>query len=217
MPKEERMAREESRRREQGQDKGQASRQETENNTENNEEFSEERAGKSGQWGDPTDAPVVEISFEEIMELQDELEGDDALGDIIDTAHSDGSTENVHVAMDQGLVYTPPTDPPVIPSDDLQGAEIAAGFASSIEDEPEIANLPERVDDNDTDAEDDIRRALLYNSETTHLDDVRVYVRDGVAYVRGSVFDDDDIAAVDALIRALDIVDEIQIELDEEG
>jgi hypothetical protein len=213
MPKEERMAREESRRREQGQDKGQASRQETENN----EEFSEERAGKSGQWGDPTDAPVVEISFEEIMELQDELEGDDALGDIIDTAHSDGSTENVHVAMDQGLVYTPPTDPPVIPSDDLQGAEIAAGFASSIEDEPEIANLPERVDDNDTDAEDDIRRALLYNSETTHLDDVRVYVRDGVAYVRGSVFDDDDIAAVDALIRALDIVDEIQIELDEEG
>jgi hypothetical protein len=213
MPKEERMAREESRRREQGQDKGQASRQETENN----EEFSEERAGKSGQWGDPTDAPVVEISFEEIMELQDELEGYDTLGDIIDTAHSDGSTEDVQMAMDQGLVYTPPTDPPVIPSDDLQGAEIAAGFASSIEDEPEIANLPERVDDNDTDAEDDIRRALLYNSETTHLDDVRVYVRDGVAYVRGSVFDDDDIAAIDALIRALDIVDEIQIELDEEG
>lgn len=191
--------------------------QETDSDEEFNEEFNEDRAGRSGQWGDPTDAPVVEISFEEIMELQDELEEDTTMGDLVDTAHTDGSTENVHLAMDQGLVYTPPTDPPVVPSDDLQNVEIAAGFASSIEDEPEIANLPERVDDNDTDAEDDIRRALLYNSETTHLDDVRVYVRDGVAYVRGSVFDDDDIAAIDALIRALDIVDEIQIELDEEG
>jgi hypothetical protein len=182
------------------------------------EEYKEARVGRSGQWGDPTDAPVVEISFEEIMELQDELDGEDALaGDLVDTAHTDGSTDNVHLAMDQGLVYTPPMDPPVVPSDDLQNVEIAAGFASSIEDEPEIANLPERVDDNDTDAEDDINRALRYNAETMHLDDVRVYVRDGVAYVRGSVMDDDDVAAVDELIRDLDIVDDIHIELDVEG
>jgi hypothetical protein len=186
---------------------------------ERDEEFSEDRVGRSGQWGDPTDAPVVEISFEEIMELQDELDdGDDVLmGDLVDTAHTDGSTDNVHLAMDQGLVYTPPMDPPVVPSDDLQNVEIAAGFASSIEDEPEIANLPDRVDDNDTDAEDDINRALRYNAETMHLDDVRVYVRDGVAFVRGSVMDDDDVAAVDELIRDLDIVDDIRIELDVEG
>lgn len=178
------------------------------------EELREERVGRSGQWGDPTDSPVVEISFEEIMELQDELEGDDSLGDIIDTAHSDGSTDNVQVAMDQGLVYTPPTDPPVVPSDDLQNVEIAAGFGSSIEDEPEIADLPERVDDNDSDAEDDIRRALRYNSETTHLDDVRVYVRDGIAFLRGSVFDDSDSDLVESLIRDMDVVDDVRNELE---
>jgi osmotically-inducible protein OsmY len=105
-------------------------------------------------------------------------------------------------------------DPPVVPSDDLQGVEVAAGFASSIEDEPEIANLPERVDDNDSDAEEDIRRALRYNSETTHLEDVRVYVLDGIAYLRGTVLDEDDIAVVDEFVRDLDVVDEIRNELE---
>jgi len=179
-----------------------------------NEEILESRVGRSGQWGDPTDEPVVEVSFEEIMELQDELEGDDTLGDIIDTAHGDGSTDNVQVAMDQGLVYDPPTDPPVVPSDDLQGAEIAAGFASSIEDEPEVENLPESVDDNDEDIEQDIRRELRYNSETTHLDDVRIYVRNGVAYLRGTVLDDADISIVEEFVRDLDLVDEIENELE---
>lgn len=177
------------------------------------DELYEERAGRSGQWGDPTDAPVVEVSFEELMELQDELEGDDTLGDIIDTAHTDGSTENVQMAIEQGLVYTPPMDPPVVPSDDYQNVEIAAGFASSIEDQPEIANLPESVDDNESDLEDDIRRALRYNSETAHLEDVRVYVRDGVAFLRGTVDDDDDLALVEDFITDLDVVDDIRNEL----
>jgi osmotically-inducible protein OsmY len=116
--------------------------------------------------------------------------------------------------MDQGLVYTPPTDPPVVPSDDLQGAEIAAGFGSSIDDELEVQNLPERVDDNDSDLEDDIRRALRYNSETTHLEDVRVYVRNGNAYLRGTVEFEDDIAIVDEFIRDMDVVDEVYNELE---
>ena len=180
------------------------------------ESVREERVGRSGQWGDPTEPPVVEVSFEELVELQDEYEEDTTRGDLIDTAHTDGSTENVQFAIDQGLVYTPPTDPPVVPSDDYQNVEIAAGFGASIEDEPEIANLPERVDDNDSDAEDDIRRALRHNSETMHLDDVRVYVRDGIAYVRGSVLDDDDAAAVDELIRDLDVVDDVRLELETE-
>jgi hypothetical protein len=169
------------------------------------------RVGRSGQWGDPTDPPVVEVSFEEIMELQDELEGDTSLGDIINTAHGDGSTENVQIAMDQGLVYTPPTDPPVIPSDDLQGVEIAAGFASSIDDMPDVDNWDgSDPTEDDEEVESDLRKAIRYNSETTHLEDVRIYVRDGIAYLRGTVMDDDDIALVEGFIRDLDMVDEIQ-------
>ncbi|MCC6457750.1 MAG: BON domain-containing protein [Caldilineaceae bacterium] len=159
---------------------------------------------RESQWGDPTDPPVVEVSLEEILELQDEMEGDDSLGDIIDTGTTDGSTNNVQMAMDQGLVWDPPTDPPVIPSDDLQGVEIAAGFASSIDGDDgdlEVENFPDRVDDNDSDLEDDLRRALRYNSETSHLENIRVYVRNGIVYLRGTVLDDDDISIVDEFIR----------------
>jgi hypothetical protein len=182
---------------------------------EDDAELNDSRVGRSGQWGDPTDPPVVEVSFEEILELQEELEGDDTLGDMIDTAHTDGSTENVQMAMDQGLVYSPPMDPPVIPSDDLQGVEMAAGFASSIEDdEIDVDDLPESVDEIDSDVETDIRKALRFNSETTHLDDVRVYVRNGIAYLRGTVIDEDDISLVEEFVRDLDAVDDIRNELE---
>lgn len=184
-------------------------------NIRRNEEPREPVAGRSGQWGDPTEPPVIEVSFEEILELQEELEGDDSLGDMIDTAHTDGSTENVQMAMEQGLVYTPPYDPPVMPSDDLQGAEIAAGFASSIEDdELAVANLPNLDDDDDAEIEDELRRALRVNSETSHLDDVRIYVRDGIAFLRGTVVDEDDVSIVEEFIRDLDTVDDIRNELE---
>lgn len=171
----------------------------------------------SGQWGDPTDPPVVEVSFEELLELQDELEdeGDDTLGDIIDTAHTDGSTNNVQVAMDQGLVWEPPLDPPVVPSDDLQGAEIAAGFGTSIEDDNwEIENFPERVDDNDAGLEEELRIDLRHNSETTHLENVRIYVRNGIVYLRGTVIDEDDISIVDEFVRDKDAVRDVRNELE---
>lgn len=175
------------------------------------------RTDNSGQWGDPTDPPSVEVSFEELLELQDEdeMEGIDYLGDIRDTAHTDGSTSNVQVAMDQGLVWDPPTDPPVVPSDDLQNVEIAAGFASSIEEDNwEIENFPDRVNDNDSDLEFDLRRALRHNSETSHLENVRIYVRNGIVYLRGTVLDDDDIAIAEEFISGHDGVKDIRNELD---
>jgi osmotically-inducible protein OsmY len=117
--------------------------------------------------------------------------------------------------MDQGLVYTPPTDPPVIPSDDLQGAKIATGFASSIEESDlDVEDLPVRVVDNDSDLEEDIRMALRQNSETTHLEDVRVYVRNGIVYLRGTVLDEDDITIVDEFVRDIDAVKDIRNELE---
>jgi len=174
----------------------------------------ESRVGRSGQWGDPTEPPVVEVSFEELLELQEEDEGDNSLGDLIDTADTDGSTANVFIAMDQGLVYTPPTDPPVVPSDGSQGIEIAAGFASSIEDDFEDEELLGSRSDDDSEIEEELRRALRHNSETMHLTDLRVYVRDGVAYLRGTVDDDQDLSLVEDFISDLDVVVEIQNDLE---
>jgi len=181
------------------------------------EELRDSRVGRSGQWGDPTEPPVVEVSFEEILELQDELDGEDEMGDLYDTADTDGSTDNVQLAMDQGLVYNPPNDPPVVPSDDLQGIEIAAGFASSIEDDFETRDLPESLDEVDSDVESDLRKALRHNSETTHLDDVRIYVRNGIAYLRGTVDHEEDSDIVEEFIRDLDVVDDVQNELEVYG
>jgi len=178
------------------------------------EELRASRVGRSGQWGDPTEPPVVEVSFEELLELQDEMDGEDEMGDFIETADSDGSTDNVQLAMDQGLVYTPPTDPPVVPSDGSQGIEMAAGFGSSIEDEFETQGLPESLDDVDSDVENDLRRALRHNSETTHMDDIRIYVRNGIAYLRGTVDDDEDSDIVEEFIRDLDVVEDVQNELE---
>jgi len=179
------------------------------------EDLRESRVGRSGQWGDPTEPPLVEVSFEELLELQEELDDDDdTLGDLYNTANTDGSTEDVQQAMEQGLVYTPPTDPPVVPSDDLQGIEMAAGFASSIEDDYESRKLPGATGGEDSDVEIELRRALRFNSETMHLDDIRVHVREGIAYLRGTVDDEEDIALVEDFIRDLDVVDDVQNELE---
>lgn len=173
------------------------------------------RISSGSQWGEPTDAPTDEVSFEALMERQARAEEETDLGDLIDTQHTDGSTGNVQLAMDQGLVYTPPDDPPVVPSDDLQGAEIGAGFASSMEETNlDVENLPERVDNNDSDLEDNVRDALRYNSETTNLDDVRVYVRNGIVYLRGTVETDEDIAIVDELVRDIEGVVDVDNALD---
>jgi hypothetical protein len=179
------------------------------------EDLRESRVGRSGQWGDPTEPPLVEVSFEELLELQEELDDDDdTLGELYNTANTDGSTENVYQAMEQGLVYTPPTDPPVVPSDDLQGIEMAAGFASSIEDDYESRKLPGATGGEDSDVESELRRALRFNSETMHLDDIRIHVREGIAYLRGTVDDEEDIALVEDFIRDLDVVDDIENELE---
>lgn len=173
------------------------------------------RRSSGSQWGEPTEPPVEEVSFEDLMELQEEWSEDTTWGDLIDTQHTDGSTTNPQHATDQGLVYIPPDDPPVVPSDDLQGVEIAAGFAQSMEDvDLDVLDMPDHVDDNDADLEEDVRMALRYNSETQHLEDVRAYVRNGIVYLRGTVVSEDDITIVDELLRDLDSVVDVDNQLE---
>ena len=121
-----------------------------------------------------------------------------------DTQHSDGHTLNPHLAQEQGLTYTPPTDPPVQASDDPQGAEIAAGFAPSMEDtNPDAEILPATVDNNDLDLLDDIYVALRYNSETAHLNNIKVQVKDGVVNLLGTVSSEEDIVQVYEVVNRL--------------
>jgi hypothetical protein len=160
------------------------------------------------------DAPTEEISLDELEELLGSAH-DLAMEDIFDTQHGDGHTYNPHLAQDQGLVYTPPDDPPVLPADDGQGAQMATGFAQSMEESnPDIEDLPARVDNNDLDLEDDILAALQNNSETSHLTEIDVHVRNGIAYVSGLVESEDDIARVADVVTYLDGVLDVVTDLE---
>ncbi len=142
------------------------------------------------------------------VDIEEEL----AVDELIDTQHGEGRTHNPQQASEQGLTYTPPTDPPVVPSeDDLQGAEIAAGFAPSMEDtDPDAEVLPPREDNNDLDVRADIYQALRNNSETAHLTDIKIQVDQGVVSLLGTVSSQDDIPLVYVIVSELDGVVEVR-------
>jgi len=158
-----------------------------------------------------TDPPIEEVSLEALYEHVEGVEADLAKEQLIDTARTDGHTFNPHHAADQGLTYTPPTDPPVLPADNDQGVRVAAGFAHSMEDaNPNARRVPERVEGNDLALEEDARSALRNNSESSHLDNVTVRVENGIAYLDGTVMSEDDFAIVDRIISHLDGIDEVE-------
>jgi hypothetical protein len=166
------------------------------------------------------DEPIVEVSLEEMYDEElNDPDRDLAIEELIDTQHTSGSTYNPDEAEEQGLVYTPPHDPPVIPSDRLEGVEIGIGFAQSMEDaNPDEEVLPARVDNNDLDLEDNIVTALRYNSETTHLSsNIRVRVRRGVVRLYGAVLDLQDIDLVEEIVREMDGVVDVINKLEVEG
>lgn len=135
----------------------------------------------------------------------------DEAGDLRETQMMDGSTTNPALAQEQGLVYIPPTDPPVVPSDDLQGVEIGAGFASSMEEaESDVRDLPDHVADGDLNIEDNVYEALRYNSETMHLTGVRVRVEDGIASLFGTVETEDDLGYAEDVVYEVDGVEDVR-------
>jgi hypothetical protein len=159
----------------------------------------------------PIEQRLVGIDADDV-----DIEEDLASEQLFDTQHGEGHTFNPYHAQDQGLTYTPPTDPPVVPSqEDPQGVEIAAGFAPSMEEsEPNVRDLPPTVADSDLEIQENIYQALRYNSETAHLSDLTVQVRDGVALLHGTVTDRGDISLVYEVIHELDGVRDVRNHLE---
>jgi len=164
------------------------------------------------------DVGIIEVSLEEYEEeLQQHARAQEFQEDgPVDTQHGDGSAYYALEAQQQGLVYIPPDDPPVIPSNDPEGIEIAAGFGKAIEeeDDPREENLPDRVINNDSDLEEKIRVALRKNSETAHLTNVIVTVEDGIVYLAGQVETLDDVDLVVTVVGDLEGVVDVEEELE---
>ena len=156
--------------------------------------------GLEAEGSRPVEERLLDIEPDDV-EFEEDLTTERAF----DTQRSEGHTYDPWKAEDQGLTYTPPSDPPVVPSeDDPQGAEIAAGFAPSMEDsDPDVERLPRHVDNNDLDLLDDVYEALQTNSETAHLDNVKVQVNNKVVYLLGTVETQDDVGRVHDIVNSL--------------
>lgn len=139
--------------------------------------------------GNGQEEALVELSLEELEEVAEEQRRERELttDGPIDTQHSDGSAYYPEMADEQGLVYTPPTDPPVVPSDDGHNVEIAAGWSKSLEDDPRSAEGLDQLSGGDYDLQEKIYAALAQHSETNGLTDIQVAVQNGIVYLYGRV------------------------------
>lgn len=184
---------------------------------------------QSTQEADPelTDLPAgqeeelpedIEVSLDELEVETGDADEDLAVEDQFDTQHTDGHTYNPWIAADQGLTYTPPTDPPTVASNRRnEGIEIGAGFSPSMEEtNPDEEILPDGVDNQALDLEEDVLTALRYNSETGHLGDVRVYAEAGIVSLFGTVPSEDDLGRVYEIVYELEGVREVRNHLEVE-
>lgn len=136
--------------------------------------------------------------------------GDYTVDEFVDDELSQGQTNVPSEAIEDGLSYSPPSDPAVMPSEEPDSAEVGTGFAPSMEESgPDVDELPPHVDNNDLELEEDVYVALRNNSETAHLDNIDVRVADAVVYLRGSVPEQDDLGQGYAIVSELEGVREV--------
>lgn len=139
--------------------------------------------------------------------------------DLTDLELREGETSNPDEAAEQGLTWVPPIDPPVVPDlDDPQGAKVAAGFATSADDQPyDDRNRSDLLGPED-DMSSRIREALIADAATSgYAENLVIGSRDGTIVVRGVVDDIDDTDNIVEVITRVTGVDEVIEELDVRG
>jgi hypothetical protein len=127
-----------------------------------------------------------------------------------------GETNNPDVAAEEGDTYVAPMDPPVVPSDGPEGAQVAAGFSSSALDEPYDRDHPSETLSDEDDMSARVREALRADAITSrYADSVAIGTRGGVVALRGVVDDVDDsdnMAEVASRVSGVaEVVDELEV------
>jgi hypothetical protein len=157
-----------------------------------------------------------EISYEALEERLEEEERAFEFDEDgpVDTQRGDGTAYYPLKAQQQGLVYDPPDDPPILPSDAPEGIEIAAGFAKETQlEDPRGEDVPQRFAGADWDIQARIVAVLHKSSLTNQMTGIQVEVRDRVAYLSGNVDTLDDIKVVCSTIEQVEGVVDVEEEL----
>jgi hypothetical protein len=139
-------------------------------------------------------------------------EGDSATLDGLDLDDlREGETDDPDVAAEEGLVYVPPIDPPVLAdAEEEDGVVVAAGPAVSAESEP--YDEDHRSDDLSTESEltDLIRSALRADAATAGLvDRLVIGTRGTTVVIRGIVDDIEDSDAIAEVVQRVDGVENV--------
>jgi osmotically-inducible protein OsmY len=114
------------------------------------------------------------------------------------------------------MTYVPPIDPPTVPSDDLEGAEVASGFGVSSIDEPYDRDHHDSFELGDDEMAARIYEALRADSATTpYADRVVISAVGGVVTLRGEVADledSDNLLAVAGYVDGVvEVVDKLRV------
>lgn len=110
-----------------------------------------------------------------------------------DEAERKGETSDAFEAAEEGLVYVPPVDPPTVPSDSFENAEVASGMEVSSLEEPYTreGHRSFLMDDDEINAR--VREALRADSRTSrYADDIGIETSDGIVMLHGVVVDLED-------------------------
>jgi hypothetical protein len=143
-------------------------------------------------------------------------EGDEPLESLTERELREGETDNPDVAAEEGLTYVPPSDPPIVPSDEPEDAEIAAGFGSSALDEPYDVDHMSSLEQADDTMAQLVREAIRADGATSrYADEVAIGTRGGVVALRGVV---DDVEDTDNLVEVasrvngvVEVIDELEV------
>ena len=125
----------------------------------------------------------------------------------------DGETDDVMEAVEEGMTYVPPVDPPTVPSDSLEDAEVASGLGTSALDEPYDTDHHSDFALGDDEMSSRVREALRADSSTTaYVNRIAIEARGGVVTLRGQV---DDLTDSDNLLAVAEYVEGVEEVIDE--
>lgn len=175
------------------------------------------REGEVDQLGDMTDTDIYQGELEAGVhdDLPQESKAEN-LELLTELEMRDLETDDPQVAAEEGMTYVPPTDPPVVPSDDPQGAEVAAGFGATSVDEPYDADHHSTFLVQEDEMAARVRDALRADATTSrYADKVAIGTRGNTIALRGVVDDIDDtdnLTEVASRVAGVaEVIDELEV------
>ncbi|HWQ12636.1 MAG TPA: BON domain-containing protein [Roseiflexaceae bacterium] len=150
--------------------------------------------------------------------VDDDLPGndDDNLELLTELELREGETEDPMEAVEEGMAYIPPTDPPTVPGGGYTAAEVASGLSLTAREEPYDADHHGDFLPADDEISARVREALRADASTAHFAHrIRVETRGGVVVLRGLVDDLDDgdnaLAVAEYAAGVVEVVDELRV------